>query len=124
MIRVMVVLAAGLVVGGCANTASQVTAAYVSPYLYENLTCPQLADEASRLSARAAVAAGVQDQKATGDAIATGVALVLFWPAAFLVKGDGPQAAELARLKGEMEAVEQVATRKRCGFQFRAPVPG
>lgn len=124
MIRAAVALGAALWIGACANTASQVTAAYVSPYLYENLTCAQLADEAGRLSYRAAAASGIQDQKATGDAIATGVALVLFWPAAFLVKGDGASAAELARLKGEMEAVEQVATRKRCGIQFRPPVAG
>lgn len=124
MIRAAVALGAALSIGACANTASQVTAAYVSPYLYENLTCPQLADEAGRLSHRAAAASGVQDQKATGDAIATGVALILFWPAAFAVRGNDQNAAELARLKGEMDAVEQVATRKRCGIQFRAPVAG
>ena len=41
-----------------------------------------------------------------------------------LVRGDGAQAAELARLKGEMDAIEQVSTRKQCGIEFqRAPQP-
>jgi hypothetical protein len=31
------------------------------------------------------------------------MALVLFWPAAFTIKGDGQTAAELARLKGERQ---------------------
>jgi hypothetical protein len=41
--------------------------------------------------------AGNQDQKRTNDAIATTVAVVIFWPAAFLVGGDGPAAAELGK---------------------------
>lgn len=61
----------------------------------------------------------MQDEKATSDAVATGVALVIFWPAAFFVKGDGPTAAELGRLKGEFEALEKTAIEKRCGLQFR-----
>jgi hypothetical protein len=38
------------------------------------------------------------------DQWATAATVVLFWPAAFLVKGDGNNAAELARLKGVFEA--------------------
>lgn len=64
---------------------------------------------------------GVQDEKASSDAVATGVALVIFWPAAFFIKGDGATAAELGRLKGEFEALERVSIEKRCGLQFRRP---
>jgi hypothetical protein len=53
--------------------------------------------------------------------VATGVALVLFWPAAFFIKGDGPAAAELGRLKGEYEALERVSNQKRCGLRFVHP---
>jgi hypothetical protein len=78
-----------------------------------------LAEEAQRVSHRAAVAAGVQDDQASKDAVATGVAVVLFWPAAFFIGGDKGNAAELGRLKGEMEAIEQASIRKNCGIQFR-----
>jgi hypothetical protein len=47
------------------------------------------------------------------------VAVVIFWPAAFMVGGDRNTAAELGRLKGELEAIEQVSIRKNCGIQFR-----
>lgn len=122
MRKVLMLAALAPLLWGCASSSKEVTAAYVSPYQYEPLNCAQLADEAGRLSNRAAQAAGAQDSKAAKDAVATGVALIVFWPAAFFVGGNDQNAAELARLKGEMDALEQVATRKRCGIQFnRAP---
>jgi hypothetical protein len=63
----------------------------------------------------------LQAQNATGDAIATGVALVVFWPAAFLVRGNGTNAQEVAQLKGDMDAIEQANIGKRCGIQFSRP---
>ena len=51
--------------------------------------------------------------------VITGVAIVVFWPAAFLVNGDGQTAAELGRLKGEFQALEQASVQKNCGFQFQ-----
>ena len=61
----------------------------------------------------------MQDQNATGDAIATGVALAVFCPpAAFLVHGNGVNAQEVSQLKGDMDAIEQANIRKNCGIQF------
>jgi len=51
---------------------------YISPVTYETYTCPQLAQEAQRVSSRAAQAAGVQEQKATNDKVAMGVGLIIF----------------------------------------------
>jgi hypothetical protein len=48
-----------------------------------------------------------------------GVSLVLFWPAIFFVGGDNASAAEVARLKGEMQAIEQANIAKNCGMQFQ-----
>lgn len=107
------------VVAGCASKSSDITASYVSPITYQNHTCAQLGQEAQAISARAAQVSGAQDQKRTNDAIATGVAIVVFWPAAFLVGGDGPTAAELANLKGQMNAIEQASIQKKCGIQFK-----
>jgi hypothetical protein len=67
--------------------------------------------------------AGAQDQKRTNDQIATGVAIVVFWPAAFFVGGDGHVSAELAQMKGQMNAIEQASIQKRCGIQFRREPP-
>src|SRR5665213_492202 len=113
-----------LVVAGCAKDADQVGATYTSLILYDAYTCPQLAEEAQRVSARATQAAGVQDQKATNDKVAVGVGVVIFWPALLFTKGNDENTAELARLRGQMDAIEQTSIKKRCGINFqRAPSP-
>lgn len=113
------ILIAVFAVSGCATRAENITASYVSPVQYETYTCLQLREEAARVSAKAAAASGAQDSKANNDAIATGVALVVFWPAAFFVKGDGASAAEIASLKGQMDAIEEANIRKKCGIEFK-----
>ncbi|MGB7285409.1 MAG: hypothetical protein WBC71_00590 [Salaquimonas sp.] len=103
----------------CASKPKDIEAAYVSPLNYEPYTCDQLSLEAQRVSARAAEATGAQQKKASNDAVAVGVGLVLFWPALFFIKGNGAKEAELARLKGEMETIEKVSIQKNCGFDFQ-----
>jgi hypothetical protein len=122
MSRILSVVTAGLVVatiGACASSSNDIRASYVSPLQYQGYTCQQISAEAARVSSRAAEVAGVQDTKRTNDQIATGVAVVVFWPAAFFVGGDGQAAAELGRLKGEYEALEKISIEKKCNMQFR-----
>ena len=124
MKSIYIALASGLLLSACAKEANQVGATYVSPVLYESYTCPQLAEEAQRVSSRAAQSSGVQDQKATNDKVAMGVGLVIFWPALLFTKGNDENTAELARLKGQMDAIEQASIKKRCGITFQhAPPP-
>lgn len=121
--RGVILLAPGLFLAGCASSASNITAQYVSPIQYQNFTCQQIGAEASRVSTRAAQVAGVQDSKSTNDAVAMGVGLILFWPSLFFIKGDGQTAAELGRLRGEFEALEQASIQKNCGIKFRESGP-
>lgn len=122
--RIWFLMASLLVVcAGCASSSSEITAQYISPLQYQNLTCEQIGGEAQRVSARAAQVAGIQDQKATNDAWATGIGLVVFWPSLLFVKGDGQTAAELGRLRGEFEALERAGVQKNCGLQFRNRQP-
>jgi hypothetical protein len=107
------------IIAGCADGSKNVTSSYVSPLQYQSYSCSQLAEEASRVSARAAQLSGVQDKNASNDAVATGVALVIFWPALFFIKGNKETKAELARLKGEIEALESASIKKKCSIQFR-----
>lgn len=109
--------------GGCATNPDNISASYVSPIQYSSYSCPQLREEAARVSGRAAEIAGVQSSKASGDAVAMGVGLVLFWPSLFFIKGDGTTAAEVARLKGEMDALEQASIKHKCGIEFRKDAP-
>jgi hypothetical protein len=113
-----------IIAGGCASSSDKISAQYISPMQYQNYSCAQLGEEAQRVSGRVAQLSGAQDQKATNDAIATTAAIVIFWPAAFLVGGNDQTTAELSRLKGEFETIEKVAVQKNCGLQFRQqPAP-
>ncbi|EIM28288.1 hypothetical protein [Microvirga lotononidis] len=108
-----------LTAAGCASRSEDVAAAYISPMAYSSYSCRELGVEAQRVSAAAAAAAGAQDSSRTKDVVATTAAVVIFWPAAFFVGGNGAQTAELARLKGQMQAVEEASIQKRCGITFR-----
>lgn len=103
----------------CAKSADDVTGSYISPLQYQNYSCQQLGEEAQRISARVAQTSGVQDKKRSNDQLATTAAIILFWPAAFLVSGDDQNTAELSRLKGEFETIEKVSIQKNCNLQFR-----
>lgn len=120
MKNIFVLAATAALVSGCATNPKDITAAYVSPVLYENLSCKQLTAEASRVSAAAAAASGAQKSQAGKDAAMVGVSLVLFWPALFFIGGDKANATEVARLKGEMKAIEEANRAKNCGITFAA----
>ena len=112
-------LSAAAMMAACASNSEMVTGSYTSPLQYQNYSCQQLGEEAQRVSSRVAQSSGVQDQKRTNDAVATTAAIIIFWPAAFLVSGNDQNTAELSRLKGEFEAIEKASIQKNCGIQFR-----
>lgn len=99
---------------GCASGSKEIKATYVSPMTYDAYSCQQLIQETQRLQGRISSVAGDVDQKASGDRVKMGVGLVLFWPTLLFLKGDGPEAQEYARLKGEHQALEESYVRKNC----------
>lgn len=107
------------VLSACAKNPDKIAPAYVSPLTYQSYTCEQLTAEAQRVSQRAAGAVGAQRKEAKNDAVATGVGVVLFWPALlFIGRGSGNE-AEVARLKGEIEAIERASIEKNCNITFK-----
>jgi hypothetical protein len=121
--RIPGIVVLGAALGGCASSSADITPAYVSPVAYQSYTCQQLALEAQAISTRAATLSGAQDSQRTKDGWATAAAVVVFWPAAFLVGGDKQTAAELAQMKGQMVAVEQASIAKKCNIQFQGERP-
>jgi hypothetical protein len=116
-----IALSLAVALSSCASKPQDIEAAYVSPALYESLTCDRLREEATAVSARAIAASGAQQKKADNDAVAVGVGVVIFWPALFFAKGDGATAAEVSRLKGEMKAIEMASLKNNCGIRFEDP---
>ena len=98
----------------CATAGKDIAAAYVSPMQYANYDCDQLRQEFQRIGGRVNQLTGRLDEAASNDKAIMGVGLVLFWPALFALGGTKQQEAELARLKGEYDAVQATATSKKC----------
>jgi outer membrane murein-binding lipoprotein Lpp len=117
---VIALVSASIVLGGCASAAKDVSASYVSPLQYQNYDCSQITAEGQRIQARINQMTGQLDKAANNDKAITGVALILFWPAAFAL-GNKTQEAEYARLKGEGEALEQAFIAKKCASVTRGP---
>jgi hypothetical protein len=121
------ITALALVVGygsGCASSPDKMETAYVSPLKYKNYDCDQIIMEMDYVGKRTAQLYNSLEKQANADAWQMGVGLVLFWPTLFLLEGgDGPEAAEYSRLKGEYEALTQAAIEKKCDSAMFPPSP-
>lgn len=106
-------LAAQLIAAGCSKKAAKIEPAYVSPTLYQHFDCGQIRQELVRVSTKVRQISGHQDDEAQKDAVALGVGLVLFWPALLFMAGDDRK-GQIADLKGEYDALKEVAIQKDC----------
>jgi len=102
-----------LALTACADHSDKIKPSYVSPLQYSDYSCSQIKGELSRVGRKMNEVAGIQDKTASNDSVAMGVGLVLLWPALFFID-NSDQHVELARLKGEFDALEQVAIQKNC----------
>ena len=121
--RYALTIALGLAfLSGCASRPTEIQAQYVSPLQYQNYDCDQISAELGRITRKTAQLYGQLDKTASNDEAQMAVGMILFWPALFFLEGgDGVEAAEYARLKGEFDALEQAAIQKKCDTsQFEA----
>lgn len=113
---------AGVAMSGCATNPNNIAAQSVSPLQYEQYNCNQIGAETERVNRRAGELHGRLEKTANNDTAQMVVGAVLFWPALFFLEGgDGPEAAEYARIKGEKDALERVAVLKECGTVASKP---
>jgi hypothetical protein len=107
-------LAAASILMGCATAGKDVASTYVSPAQFSNFDCEQVRQEMLRVQGRASQLSSRLDEAASNDKAIGVVGALLFWPALFALGGTKPQEAELSRLKGEYDALQTVATTKKC----------
>lgn len=99
---------------GCATAGKDVAATYISPIQYHNYDCNQLRQELARINGRVGQLTGRLDEAASNDKAILIAGGLLFWPALFALGGTKQQEAELSRLKGEYDALQQASTSKKC----------
>ncbi|MFK7754660.1 MAG: hypothetical protein AB8B51_19190 [Sedimentitalea sp.] len=110
------------VLAGCAEQAKNVQSNYVSPSTFVGLSCSQLLSERNEIARSVNTLVEEQNKAATTDAVATGVALVLFWPAAFLLATTDDKSNALASAKGNYDAITLRMEQQRCKMPTEATV--
>ena len=111
-----------ITISGCASSPDSMPAASVSPLLYQDYDCKQLVMESDRVSRRVQALHASLDSKASTDAAQMTIGLLLLWPTLFFLEGgDGPEAVEYSRLKGEYDAIHQSAIGKKCDMRLITP---
>ncbi|MBQ5949969.1 hypothetical protein [Massilia sp. ST3] len=96
------------VLSACASRPESIAASYVSHEKYSGIDCVQLSTYLSDARAGLQKVSAMQDSKANMDAATVFLALV---PASKLT---GDHAADVAKFKGEVEAIETAQIRKGC----------
>jgi hypothetical protein len=82
--------------------------------LFAPLGCEALYDEADRIRVRGARVAYAVDERFGTNIVALGMGMTVFWPALLAMRPAGPDAVELAQLKGRDEAVRAAMAAKPC----------
>lgn len=98
----------------CASRSGEVAPIPADPLAFALWDCERLDAEADRVQARALDVAYAVDSRAGNNVIAMSVGLSVFWPALLAMRGDGPEAVELAELKGRHDALLNAARARGC----------
>lgn len=100
---------------GCATHPDDMSTSYVSALKYTEYDCNQIYFEMTHINRKSQELYQILSKKSDNDSAQMAVGLVILWPALFFLEGgDGPQASEYARLKGEFEALHENAVYKKC----------
>ena len=107
--KAAILACAVVMMAGCAKKPEAIAPAYVSHVGYQSWSCSQLGEEALRLSDALAQASEQQNQARTNDTVGV---LLIGLPVSSM-SGDNI-APQIARLKGEQEAVRKAMLLKNC----------
>lgn len=107
--RIAAISAAAFLLAGCAKAPEDIPPSFVSDTSYTSWSCQNLTIEGQKLGAGMSSAYSKQRTAREGDTVGV---ILLGLPVASLT-GDNV-APEVARLKGEYEAVRRAATAKNC----------
>ena len=97
-----------------AKTSSEVAPQLVSTSLYSGMNCNQLRAEAELIKNSTPALSAAVDAAYKQDKAIEAVTWILFWPAAIAMDGNDAEAAELAKAKGQIEAVTKQMQVKGC----------
>lgn len=109
-----VVLLAGLV-AGCATPSAGIVPMPGDPAAYASWDCERIFGESDLVRHQAIDVAYAVDSRVGSNLVALGLGVTMFWPALLAMRPDGPEAVELADLKGRDAALRTAAALRPCG---------
>lgn len=121
---VAVATIAALLLPACATRPENVAATHVSSSRYSERTCKSLARELDEVQDALRAQSVKLDNKATQDAVVTGVGVILFWPVLFALGNNAGLEGDVARLKGEEQAIRRQMREQDCEMPAPKPAPG
>lgn len=98
---------ATLMLSACATRPDNVVASHVSTSRYADRTCKSLARELDEVQDALRAQSAKLNDKATQDAVVTGIGVILFWPVLFALGNNAGLEGDVARLKGEEQAIRK-----------------
>ncbi len=113
--RLALALLCSAVLAGCATRAVDVRPKPDDPAAYADWDCERLFEASDQVQLQAADVAYAVDTVVGNNMVALGLGVMVFWPALLAMQPDGPDAAQLASLKGRFEALRSVADSRHCG---------
>lgn len=99
---------AAAIFSGCANRPETIRASFVSYEKYTHLDCPALDTRMTATKLDLMKYSRMQDKKATGDAVGVFLIGVPF------SKLSGDHEGDVARIKGEIEAIDTAQIKNKC----------
>lgn len=113
-----------MLIAGCATKPEKLPTTYVSPLSYKDHDCDQMVVEMDNISRRKSELFSQLKKTASNDSGQMALGLLL-WPSLFFLEGgDGPEATEYSRLKGEHLALEKAMVIKKCSIDLSPSSPG
>ena len=103
-----------VLLAACATRSADVLPLVTDASLYAAWSCDALYDETDRVRQRAAQLAYTVDERSGNNIIALGLGVTVFWPALLAMRPNGPDAQELALLRGQDDALRGAMAQRAC----------
>ena len=105
---------AAMLLPGCATRPDNVAASHVATSRYADRTCKSLSRELDEVQDALRAQSAKLNDKANQDAVVTGVGVILFWPVLFALGNNSGLEGDVARLKGEEQAIRRQMREADC----------
>jgi hypothetical protein len=120
--RIVGIMSVAVLVGACSSApkSNEVSAAYIPIAQYNNYSCDQLISEAESVRRSVPALESAVDKHRENQTGVEVVTWILFFPAALaLDKGEGTS-SQLAKARGELQAIQTALLAKHCNSQLSA----